>query len=193
MFTFGSFSNDFWLIWARFASKVWDRKTVSWQVAAWQFWWMTLAPFSDQLTLDLQVKIQFEKKNNEAPLPRQRESNKHLLRKYLTARTKSCAFRPPSQARSNTPFVCKSALFFRWFLRLVICTDLQWFACVLQCFLKVGRLWFAVICSLQISCKSVQIKGLKNVENRPLQIMWFAVICSWFAACKSVQITVPLA
>ena len=43
MLTFGSFSNDVGLIWARFASKVWVRKTVSWQVAAWQFWWMIFA------------------------------------------------------------------------------------------------------------------------------------------------------
>ena len=43
MLTFGSFSNVFGLIWARFASKVWVRKTVSWQVAAWQFWWMIFA------------------------------------------------------------------------------------------------------------------------------------------------------
>ena len=53
----------------------------------------------------------------------------------------------------HAPSGCKSASFFQWFFEGVICSDLQWFARVLQCFLKVGRLWFAVICRVQISCK----------------------------------------
>ena len=65
---------------------------------------------------------------------------------------------------------------------VAICSDLRWFACVLYRFSKVDRVWFAVICRVQISCKSVQISGSKSIECGSLQIMWFAMICSWFAA-----------
>ena len=87
----------------------------------------------------------------------------------------------------HAPSGCKSASFFQWFFEGVICSDLRWFARVLQCFLKVGRLWFAVICRVQISCKSAQISASKRVEKHDSDLQWFAadlhldlqLICAW--------------
>ena len=58
------------------------------------------------------------------------------------------------------------SMIFRRFLGGVICSDLRWFARVLQCFLKVGRLWFAVICGTQIRRKSVQINVPESIEKQ---------------------------
>ena len=45
----------------------------------------------------------------------------------------------------------------------LICSDLRWFACVLQCFPKIGKAWFAVICRVQINANQ-RIEKLRKRE-----------------------------
>ena len=160
MFTFGSFSNDFGLIWARFASKIWIRKTVGSQVAAWQFWRMVFASFCDRITPDLQAKTRFEK----------------TVRRGLAAANQ----RPFFDDFWGLWFamICSDLhVFYSVFWRSAG-SDLQWFAgcksaanqCKSACrkALKTSSLqikWFATICrwfaiDLQLSCAELRLSCL---------------------------------